>query len=194
MNPKERTLVLIKPDGVKRGLIGEILKRYERAGLKVVGMKMLQVDKDHAMAHYPVSEEHMTLMGEKSLKTYEEYSLDPVQYLGTKDPLEIGKMIRQWNSEYLSSGPVIALVLEGIHAISNVRLITGNTIPTFAQPGTIRGDFSIDSPALANSRKRAVINLIHASGEPEEADREIKHWFKDSELLDYKRSEEADMF
>src|SRR3990167_7866659 len=186
MNTIERTLVLIKPDGVKRGLIGEVLSRYERAGLKMVGMKLVWADKEHAMAHYPENEEHMRGMGEKSLKTYEEYGLDPIEYVGIKDPLEIGKMIRQWNAEYVSSGPVVALVLEGVHAISNVRMITGNTIPTFAQPGTIRGDFSIDSPALANSKNRAVRNLIHASGEPEEAAREIAHWFKEEELVDYK--------
>src|SRR3989338_1717228 len=190
----ERTLVLIKPDGVKRGLIGPIMERYERAGLKVIAMKMVTASRDQAMSHYPVNEEHMQLMGEKSLKTYVEYGLDPIEYIGTNNPLEIGKMIREWNSEYLSSGPVVAIVLEGIHAISNVRLLTGNTLPTFALPGTIRGDFSIDSPALANSRKRAVINLIHAAGEPEEAEREKNHWFTSDEIQNYKRSDEDVMF
>ena len=186
----ERTLVMVKPDGVLRGLVGEILHRYERAGLKIIGMKMVYADRDQAMSHYPASEEHMTIMGGKSLETYEKYGLDPVEYVGTKDPLEIGKMIREWNADFLSSGPVVAIVLEGNHAIDNVRMITGNTLPVFALPGTIRGDYSVDSPALANSRKRAVKNLIHASGDPEEAEREIKHWFKDSELHSYERSDE----
>lgn len=190
----ERTLVLIKPDGVKRGLIGKISERYERAGLKIVGLKMMLVKKDFALEHYPENEDHIRGMGEKSLKTYEEYGLDPLEYVGTKDPLEIGKRIREWNAEYISAGPVIALVLEGVHAVSNVRMLTGNTIPTFAQPGTIRGDFSIDSPALANSKKRAVRNLIHASGDKEEAEREIKYWFKDEELQSYKRADEEEMF
>ena len=194
MISKERTLVVIKPDGIKRGLIGPIIERYERAGLKIIGLKIVHATHQHAMAHYPENEEHMRGMGEKSLKVYEEYGLDPVEYVGTRDPLEIGKMIRQWNADYVSSGPVVAIVLTGIHAISNVRMITGNTIPTFAQPGTIRGDYSIDSPALANSKKRAVKNLIHASGDTEEAEREISHWFKEDELVDYKRSEEEDMF
>ena len=186
----EKTLVVVKPDGVLRGLVGEILHRYERAGLKVIGMKMVYSSRDHAMAHYPATEEHMKTMGEKSLKTYEEYGLDPIEFVGTRDPLEIGKMIREWNADFLSSGPVVAIVLEGNHAIDNARLITGNTIPTFAAPGTIRGDYSVDSPALANSRKRAVKNLIHASGDPEEATREIKHWFKEEELHSYERSDD----
>lgn len=186
----QRTLVIVKPDGVLRGLVGEILHRYERSGLKVIGIKMVYASRDQAMAHYPSSEEHMKTMGEKSLKTYSEYGLDAKEYVGTTDPLEIGKMIREWNADFLSSGPVVAIVLEGNHAIDNARLITGNTIPTFAAPGTIRGDYSVDSPALANSRKRAVKNLIHASGDPEEAEREIAHWFKESELHSYERSDE----
>jgi nucleoside-diphosphate kinase len=186
----ERTLVMVKPDGVLRGLVGEILHRYERAGLKIVGMKMVYADRSQAMDHYPASEEHMKIMGEKSLETYEKYGLDPVAYVGTTDPLEIGKMIREWNADFLSSGPVVAIVLEGNHAIDNVRMITGNTLPTFALPGTIRGDYSVDSPALANSRKRAVKNLIHASGDPEEAEREIKHWFQENELHSYDRADE----
>src|SRR3989344_4010981 len=190
MEINERTLVLIKPDGVLRGLIGEILHRYERAGLKVVCMKMVYATRDLAMAHYPASEEHMRIMGQKSLETYEKYGLDPVQYVCTKDPLEIGKMIREWNADFLSSGPVVAIVLEGNHAIDNVRMITGNTLPVFALPGTIRADYSLDSPALANSKKRAVKNLIHASGDPEEAKREINHWFKEGELHSYVRSDE----
>ena len=190
----ERTLVLIKPDGVVRGLVGEITQRFERTGLKIVGVKMVWADKDQAMAHYPSSEEHMRGMGEKTLKTYSEYGLDPKEYVGTDDALEIGKMIRQWNADFISQGPVIAIALEGNHAIDNVRLLAGNTIPTFAQPGTIRGDYSIDSPALANSRKRAVKNLIHASGDREEAEREIKHWFKEGELHSYGRADEEAMF
>lgn len=190
----ERTLVIVKPDGVLRGLSGEILHRYERAGLKVVGMKMVWADREKAMAHYPASEEHMTLMGQKSLETYEKYGLDPIAYVGTEDPLTIGKMIREWNADFISSGPVICIVLEGNHAIDNVRMITGNTLPVFALPGTIRGDYSVDSPALANSRKRAVKNLIHASGEPAEAEREINHWFKPEELHSYERADEKAMF
>lgn len=191
----ERTLILVKPDGVKRGLSGEIIARFEKAGLKVVAMKMVWVDKEYASKHYPDSrQELLSAMGEKSLKTYEKYGLDPMKILGTSDPAEIGKMINEWNKNFLSSGPVVAVVLEGIHAIDNVRMITGNTLPTFAEPGSIRGDYSIDSPALANQQKRAVHNMVHASGNPAEAAFEIDLWFKPKEIHDYKRSDEDIMF
>lgn len=191
----ERTLVLVKPDGVKRGLVGDIVSRFEKAGLKIVAMKMVWVDKKHVAKHYPDSRtELLQAMGEKSLKTYEKYGLDPMEILGTTDPTAIGKMINEWNRDFLSSGPVVAMVLEGIHAIDNVRMITGNTLPTFAEPGSIRGDFSIDSPALANSRKRAVHNMVHASGNVAEAVYEIDLWFTAKDIHDYKRSDEDVMF
>ena len=158
---EEKTLVLIKPDGVKRGLIGEIITRFEKTGLKIVALKMIQVDKNFVLKHYPTDRlEFLRGIGEKTLQTYEKYQKDPEKELGTKDSLEIGKMVNNWNIEFLTSGPVIAIVLEGIHAVDNVRMMVGNTLPVFAQPGTIRGDFSIDSPALANERKRPVRKVI----------------------------------
>lgn len=192
---KERSVVLVKPDGVVRGLIGEILKRFEHAGLKIVALKMVWVDEDLVSKHYPMDREELLRgMGEKTLATYEKYGKDVGEELGTKDALEIGKMINKWNMKFLSSGPVVAILLEGVHAIDNVRMITGNTLPTFAQPGTIRGDFSIDSPALANANKRAVHNLIHASGTIEEAKYEQQLWFHENEIHDYRRVDEAIMF
>lgn len=191
----ERSIVLIKPDGVKRGLVGEILRRFERAGLKIVAMKMVWVDEELVAKHYPESRtELMRGIGEKTLKTYKEYGMDPTESLGTMDPLEIGKMVNRWNMEFLSSGPVVAILLEGVHAIDNVRMIVGNTLPRFAEPGTIRGDFSLDSPALANATKRSVRNLVHASGNPEEAKYEEQLWFHEVEIHDYKRSDEDVMF
>lgn len=191
----ERTLVIVKPDGVQRGLCGEIISRFEKAGLKILGMKMMWVDKDHVEKHYPESRTALLqAIGEKTLQTYDKYGMDVEKELGTKEPVEIGKMVNKWNIEFLSSGPVLALVLEGIHAIETVRMTVGNTLPTFAQPGTIRGDYSIDSPALANSRKRTVRNLVHASGNPEEASYEVSLWFKPEELHTYKRADEEVMF
>lgn len=191
----ERSVVLIKPDGVKRGLIGELIGRFEKTGLKIVALKMVHVDKDLVAKHYPDSRtEFLRGMGEKTLKTYKEYGMDPNEQLGTMDPLEIGKMVNQWNMEFLSSGPVVAMLLEGVHAIDNVRMITGNTLPVFAAPGTIRGDYSLDSPALANSRKRSVRNLIHASGNREEAAYEMQLWFRENEIQEYKRVDEDVMF
>lgn len=191
----ERTVVLVKPDGVKRGLIGEIITRFERVGLKIVAMKMVWVDEDFAAKHYPISRaEWVKGIGEKTLKTYEEYGKDPGEEIGTKDPVTIGKMVAKWTLGFLSSGPVLAMVLEGVHAITNVRKIVGNTIPTFALPGTIRGDYSIDSPAVANETKRAVHNLIHASGNAEEAKFEEELWFHKNEIHEYKRVDEEVMF
>ncbi len=195
MNIIERSLVLVKPDGVKRGLVGEIISRFEKAGLKIIALRMAWVDKAHVSKHYPDARtELLQGMGEKSLKTYEKYGLDAKKILGTADAVEIGKMINEWNREFLTSGPVVAMVLEGIHAVDNIRMITGNTLPSFAEPGSIRGDFSIDSPALANTKKRAVHNMVHASGNVAEAEYEIDLWFKKNELHDYKRSDEDVMF
>ncbi len=192
---KERTVVLVKPDGVQRGLVGEITARFEKAGLKIAAMKMVWVDKELVAKHYPESRTALLEgIGKKTLETYEKFGKDPKEELGTMDPLQIGRMVNQWNMDFLSSGPVIAMLLEGVHAIDNVRMIVGNTLPTFATPGTIRGDYSIDSPALANAKKRPVRNLVHASGNLEEAKYEAELWFHTSEIYDYARSDESVMF
>lgn len=190
----ERTVVLIKPDGVKRALIGEILQRFEKAGLKIVALKMAWVDKDLVAKHYPDDKEYLTKVGQKTLKTYEEYGQDPNEELGIKDAYEIGKMVRQWNMDFLSSGPVVAILLQGLHAVDNVRMMAGNTLPRFAQPGTIRGDYSLDSPILANMNRRTVRNLIHASGSIKEAKFEEELWFHKNEIFKYKRADEDIMF
>lgn len=191
----ERTLVLVKPDGVKRGLVGEIVQRFERMGLKIIAMKMVWVDEQHVAKHYPDSRiEFLKGMGMKTLDSYAKYGLDVKQVLGTDDPIAIGRQVNKWNRDFLVSGPVVAMVLEGLHAIENVRQLAGHTIPTMAAPGTIRGDHSVDSPALANERRRTVRNLMHASGNLAEAQYEIDLWFKGSELHDYKRADEDVMF
>jgi len=187
----EKTLVLVKPDGVKRGLTGEIIRRFEQAGLKLIGLKMVWVDKELVGKHYPMS--RTTLLegiGQKTLDTYVKMGKDAKAELGTDNPLEIGKMVNMWNMEHLTSGPVVAMVLEGIHAVENVRRIVGGTIPTYSAPGTIRGDYSIDSPVLANERKRSIKNIIHASGNVEEAEYELDLWFGNQELHSYKRADE----
>lgn len=191
----EKTVALLKPDTVKRGIIGEVLSRFEKSGLKIVALKMVWVEENLLRKHYPEDRvEFLRGMGEKTLKTYEEYGKDAGEELGTKDPLEIGKMVNSWNMEFLKSGPLVAVLLVGHNAIDNVRQMVGNTIPTFAAPGTIRGDYSTDSPILANQRKRAVRNLIHASGNKEEARYEEELWFRKNEIHDYKRAEEEIMF
>lgn len=191
----EKTVVLIKPDGVKRGLVGEIISKFEKTGFKIIALKMVWIDEGFASKHYVVErEEWVRGMGEKTLKTYAEYGKDPQEELGTKDPLTIGKMVAKWNLEFLSSGPVVAILLDGVHAITNVRKIVGATVPSFAEAGTIRGMYSVDSPAQANATRRAVHNLVHASGNSEEAKYEEELWFHKNEIHDYHRVDEEIMF
>ncbi len=186
----QRSLVLLKPETVKRGISGEIIHRFERAGLKIVAMKMVQVEKEFAQDHYLADEDNLRAMGSKTLEDCKINDIDPIESMGTDDSLELGRSIWGFGVEYLSSGPVVAMVLEGPMAISNIRSMVGHTLPSKAQPGTIRRDLAIDSAISANARKRSIYNLVHASGNEEEAEREIKLWFKEREFVDYKRIHE----
>lgn len=187
---KERTLVIIKPDAVKRGLIAEVIARFEKMGLKIIALKLVHPSRQHYRLHYPDNRQYLGQLGGKTLKTYKEYGLSPRKDFGTVDKIKIGKEVRKWLVDSMFSGPVVAMVIQGIHAVDNVRMITGPTIPVFAPPGTIRGDFSMDSPAFANMAKRAVNNIIHASGDIKEAEKEIKLWFSPKEIYDYERADE----
>ncbi len=194
-HPKEeRTFMLVKPDGVKRGLIGECIKRLEQRGLKIIAIKMVLASDKQARGHYPGTDVWLRGMGEKTLESYRKYGKDAKKELGTDDPLEIGRLIEDWLADFLTSGPVVAMVISGIHAIDMVRKIVGKTLPSFADMGTIRGDYSVDSPVLANEAKRAIRNIVHASGDPQEAAHEIQHWFTPEEIHAYKRAEEDIMF
>lgn len=173
----EKTLVLIKPDAMRRNLAGEIISRFERVGLKIVDCKMVQADEKLAAAHYPVTDEWLEGVGGKSLSDFEKYGVDAVEVMGTNDPKEIGKLIHKYNQENLLGGPVIALVFEGDHAVEVVRKLAGSTNPILAAPGTIRGDYSNHSALVGNMQKKPIQNLVHASGTVEEAEREIELWF-----------------
>ena len=186
----ERTLVLIKPDAVMRGLIGVIYQRFEQAGLKIVACKMVFPTRKLLDGHFPKSEEWIRGMGEKTLETYREYGINPVDILGTADALAIGQKIKEWNYRYLTLGPVMVIALEGIHAVDTVRKLIGHTLPYKASPGTIRGDFSINAPDLANVVGSACKNLVHASGTTEEAEQEIANWFSSAELLAWQRTDD----
>jgi len=190
----EKTLVLIKPDGVKRGIIGQILKRFEQRGLKVVAMKLQKPPLGHVKKHYRTTDKQLVAMGSNTVRTCEEYNINLKKSMGTEDPKKIGKMVWRWNVDFLSSGPILAIVLSGVNAIKVVRKIVGHTIPQEAESGTIRGDFSVDSVIFANFNKRSVRNIIHASGDAEEAKREIGHWFSSKEIYSYKRADEDVMF
>ena len=191
---EEKTLVLIKPDGVKRGLIGEIIHRIEQRGLKVIALKMFAATREQIDNHYPKDPKWVSRLGEKTLGTYGKYSLDPIKELGTDKPDEIGKMVREWIIDFMVSGPLVKMVVQGVHSVDMVRKICGNTLPNLAEMGTIRGDYSVDSPALANAGKRGVHNIIHASETPEEAAHELEYWFSPEEIHEYKRAEEDIMF
>ncbi len=183
----ERTLVFLKPDGVRRGLIGEVVGRFERIGLKVIGMKMLRAAPSLLERHYPADEGFLRALGGKTREAFEAAGLDVRSQVGTDDPLVIGRQVRQWLIDFVASGPVMAFVLEGTHAVAVTRKLVGDTLPFRAAPGTIRGDFSADSPTVANLQKRPVRNLVHASGSPDEAAFEIDLWFAADELHDYRR-------
>ena len=191
MNKVEQTVVLIKPDGVKRGLTGEILKRFERTGLKIIAIKMVQASDELLVKHYQ-SDNPATLKrwGEKTLKTYTQYGKNAKKELGTDDSIELGKMVNKWLFDYVRSGPIVAVILEGRHAVENALSISGPTMPVQSPAGTIRGDFSTDSAAYANDEKRGVMNLIHVSASIEEANLEKTLWFTPSEIHKYKRVEE----
>lgn len=186
----ERTLVLIKPDAVKRGLIGTICQRFEQTGLKIIACKMVFPNRKQLDGHFPKSEDWILGMGEKTLETYREYQIDPVKILGIADPLAIGQKIKEWNYRYLMLGPVIVMVLEGIHAVDTTRKLIGHTLPYKAASGTIRGDFSINAPDLANVVGSACKNLVHAAGTIEEAEQEIANWFNPIELVTWQRTDE----
>jgi len=187
-HPKEeKTYVMIKPDGVMKGLVGEIIKRFEQRDLKIVALEMFQPTHEQIDGHYPKNEAWITRLGDKTVATYEQYGFDLVADYGTADPAIIGPRIRSWLVEYMSSAPLVKMVVQGVHAVEVVRKITGETVPSRAAIGTIRGDFSIDSPAVANKEKRVLANILHASETPEEALHEIAHWFGDKEFYQYKR-------
>ena len=160
----ERTLVLLKPDAVARGLAGRILQRFEDAGLKVVGAKMVRMDADLARKHYFDLEERF------------------------------GKSVFDVTASFMQTGPVIALVLEGVEAVANVRRLVGVTFPNQAAPGTIRGDFAHTSKAYTEAQHTVAANLIHASGKPEEAKYEVELWFNEDELFDYQTVAEKYVF
>ena len=183
IHPKqERTLVIIKPDGVQRTLVGEVIKRYERIGLKLIAMKMLVPTIEHIEKHYTLDPEWRRVTGEKTIKGYKDKGMVPP----SEDPLEITGRVLENLKRYMSAGPVVVMVWEGAHAVKIVRKITGGTEPLTSDVGTIRGDFVLDSYELSDIDKRSVRNVVHASGSVKEAEMEINHWFNTDEIVEYR--------
>jgi nucleoside-diphosphate kinase len=181
-HPKqEQTLVIVKPDGVQRALIGEIIKRYEQTGLKLCAMKMMIPTDELIEKHYTIDPEWIRLVGEKTIKSAHEKGHAPIH----EHPVEAGKLILGILRKYMTSGPVVAMVWQGMNAVAIVRKVTGGTEPLESAIGTIRGDYVIDSYKVANDDGRSVRNLIHASSSVSDAQSEIKHWFKSDEIMKY---------
>lgn len=181
MNPKEKTLVLLKPDTVQRNLIGEMISRFERVGLKIVALKFLVPSKDQAYKHYVKNEAEIEALGNRSIEGKKKSGIET-----NESPKELGQKIIDRLVRFLSSGPVVAVVLEGNQAIAIVRKLVGSTEPLQSDVGTIRGDFTLDSYSMADSGDRAVRNLVHASSNAFEAEYEVKVWFEEKEICSYK--------
>jgi len=181
-NKQEKTLVIVKPDGVQRTLIGEVIKRYEQCGLKLVGLKMVIPNRELSLKHYSVDPDWAMKNGTKSIEAYKTKGLTPP----SDNPLEIAEQVRKRLVNFISSGPVVPMIWQGMGAVAIVRKITGSTEPLTSVPGTIRGDYTIESYTAADKSDRAVRNIIHASGTVEEALAEIKLWFKPEEILEYR--------
>lgn len=180
---QERSLVIIKPDGVQRSLIGEVIKRYERTGLKLLALKMVIPTDELITTHYSSDPDWLRQIGQKQI--------DSGAAKPGEDPVSIGKRVLGYLVKYMSSGPVVAMVWQGMHAVEIIRKITGSTEPRKSDVGTIRGDFVTDSYFVADSDGRSVRNIIHASSSAEDAEKEIKTWFKDEEILAYKLIQES---
>ncbi len=163
----QQTLIIIKPDGVQRGLTSEIIRRYEAAGLKVVKRKDMMAPLDIIEKHYPMDPEYLRLIGEKTIAAGQQ----------VKSAEDQGRNVVTWLRKFITSGPVVAMVLEGENAVAVARKVTGFTDPATAEKGTIRGDLGTDNILKANQEERPVYNLIHASGSEEEAQKEIGLWF-----------------
>lgn len=186
----EKTLVLIKPDGVQRSLIGEIISRYERTGLKLIALKFVVPTLDMVEKHYTLDPSWRQRNGEKTIASYKAKGLTP----SSEDPMEASGMTLEKLKKYLSSGPVVVMIWQGINAVAMIKKITGSTEPLNADVGTIRGDFMLDSYQTADEDKRAVRNLTHISGSIEEAENEINHWFKPEEIIKYKLIQEGILY
>lgn len=191
----ERTFAMIKPDGVMRGAVGDVIHRFEKVGLKIVAIKMLTPTAEMVRKHYPMSDEAwIERLGEKCISGFDSLECSILDVLGTDDKKKLGKNVTESLVEYMTSGPVVAMVIEGIQAIDMVRKLCGHTLPFKADVGTIRGDYSVDSPAVANAEQRSIHNIIHASENAGEAQNEIELWFPGEKISSYKLTGEMVMY
>jgi len=189
MEAVERTLVVFKPDIIQRQIVGEILQKFEKKGFKVVAMKMVHISKEFVGKHYIDDDEYHKSIGVKAIKAAEERG-EKIE----KDPVEIGRQVRKWNIEYLSCGPVVAVVFEGHYVIESIRKMIGSTNPASADVGTVRADYTPDSYLLADMQGRTTRTMVHASDCRESAEREIALWFSEDEICEYETAIEKILY
>lgn len=188
---KERTFVAIKHDGIQRSLIGEIIKRFERTGLKIVALKMFVPDMERAIKHYGKDDVWYETKGRRFMDTLAAsgQTLTP-----GKTAIDYGKDIINSVLKYITSGPVVAMVIEGNQAVGIVKKLVGGTEPLTSDVGTIRGDLTLDSYNLTDIDGRAIRNLIHCTDKPEESEKEITLWFKPEEIINYRSIQEEILY
>lgn len=186
---QERTFVILKPDTVQRSLVGEVIKRFERTGLKFTAMKMFVPTEEKLLTHYNKDEAWFLKKGNRIIEDLKSHGL-PVE----KEALEYGKDIIRTIVKYMTAAPVIGMVIEGNEAVAVVTKLVGTTEPSTSDVGTIRGDYTLDSYGHSSYENRAVRNLIHCSESPEEAEREIAIWFTEDEIMDYVTAQERIMY
>jgi nucleoside-diphosphate kinase len=193
----EKTFVMIKPDAVSRGIVGNIFQRFEEQGLKLIASRMVMATKEQAALHYPSkNKKWLENIGNKTYEGYGGNTKEILKDLKTIDKLKIGQRVYDEMVKYITGGPVVIMVWEGNHAVERVRKLVGSTLPTFAEVGSIRGSYAFDTPALATKSGRITFKtLIHASDSPSEAEREITIWFgnKYKNLGDYERVDYIDI-
>ncbi|MCF7815912.1 MAG: nucleoside-diphosphate kinase [Candidatus Pacebacteria bacterium] len=186
---QERTFVILKPDTVQRSLVGEVIKRFERTGLKFTAMKMFVPEEAKLLTHYNKDDAWFLKKGNRIIEDLKSQGL-PVE----KDAMAYGRSIIDTIVTYMTAAPVVAMILEGNQAVAVVTKLVGTTEPSTSDVGTIRGDYTVDSYTHSSYENRAVRNLIHCSESPEEAEREIKVWFADEEIMNYVTAQERIMY
>ena len=183
----ERTLIILKPDAVKRGLVGKVIETFENVGLKLMAAKMLKPSADVIKNHYPGTPEWIKEMGEKTLASFKQSGSDVIKTFKTEDPSKLGQFIYERLIKYWMEGPIVVMVWTGPNAVTVARKLRGHTIPALADPGTLLAQFSYDSSPLSSSLDRVVKTFIHASGSTDEVEREIKYWFGKQDFKEYER-------
>lgn len=186
---QERTFIILKPDTIQRSLIGDVITRFERTGLKFVAVKMFVPKKEQLLTHYNKDDAWFLKKGTRIVEDLKAQGL-PVD----KEPMEYGRAIIDTIVDYMTAAPVIAMVLEGNQAVAVVTKLVGSTEPATSDVGTIRGDYTVDSYGHSSFENRAVRNLIHCSESPEEAEREIAVWFTEDEIMQYVTAQERIMY